>query len=137
MLLIDLAQDDSASVLAFASAEGHFVRRYYTSAYPQFMGLGSTARDPELRERALMRAGEVALMMRDDSLALIPLRTIAERIPETIWGDRVLLRLSEIDERSGDVAAAMQALNALLVAYPRSIFAPVARDRIRKLRGDS
>ena len=137
MLLIDLAQDDSASVLAFASAEGHFVRRYYTSAYPQFMGLGSTARDPELRERALMRAGEVALMMRDDSLALIPLRTIAERIPETIWGDRVLLRLSEIDERSGDVAAAMQALNALLVAYPRSIFAPAARDRIRKLRGDS
>lgn len=137
MLLIDLAQDDSASVLAFASAEGQFVRRSYTVAYPQFMALGSTARDPELRERALMRAAEVALMMHDDSLALMPLRTIAERIPETIWGDRVLMRLSEIEERRGDVAAAMQALNALLVAYPRSIFVPAARDRIRKLRGDS
>ena len=84
-----------------------------------------------------MRAAEVALMMRDDSLALMPLRTIAERIPETIWGDRVLMRLAEIEERRGDVAAAMQALNALLVAYPRSIFVPAARDRIRKLRGDS
>lgn len=137
MLLIDLAQDDSASVLAFAAAEGQFVRRSYAVAYQQFMGLSSTANDAELRERALVRAAEVSLTMRNDSLALVPLRTIAERIPETIWGDRVLLRLSEIEERRGDVSAAMQALNALLVAYPRSIFVPAARDRIRKLRGDS
>lgn len=137
LLLLDIAQDDSASVRSFAEAEGLFVRRSYPLAYAAFMRIGDSARDVDLRDRACVKAMESAIAMRADTLALRPAQNVLDRIPETIWGDRVLLRLSEIEERRGDVPAAMKALNALLVAYPRSIFVPAARDRIRRLRGDS
>ncbi len=137
LLLLDIAQDDSVSVRSFAEAEGLFARRLYPRAYAAFMQIGESARDVDLRDRAWVKAIESAVAMRDDTLALRPAQNVLDRIPETIWGDRVLLRLAEIEERRGDVPAAMKALNALLVAYPRSIFVPAARDRIRRLRGDS
>lgn len=136
LLLLDLAQDDSASVVKFAQGEGLFARRQYHQAYTTYMQISESARDLDLRDRASARAMESALAMRDDSLAVVPIRRVIERIPETIWGDRVLIRLAEIEERKGDVQAAITTLNSLLVAYPRSIFVPSARDRIRRLRGD-
>ncbi len=136
LLLLDLAQDDSASVVKFAQGEGLFARRQYHQAYATYMQISESARDLDLRDRASARAMESALAMRDDSLAVVPIRRVIERIPETIWGDRVLIRLAEIEERKGDVQAAITTLNSLLVAYPRSIFVPSARDRIRRLRGD-
>lgn len=136
LLLLDLAQDDSASVVKFAQGEGLFARRQYHQAYATYMQISESARDLDLRDRASARAMESALAMRDDSLAVVPIRRVIERIPETIWGDRVLIRLAEIEERKGDFQAAITTLNSLLVAYPRSIFVPSARDRIRRLRGD-
>lgn len=136
LLLLDLAQDDSASVVKFAQGEGLFARRQYHQAYTTYMKISDSARDLDLRDRASARAMESALAMRDDSLAVVPIRRVIERIPETIWGDRVLIRLADIEERKGDVQASITTLNSLLVAYPRSIFVPSARDRIRRLRGD-
>lgn len=137
LLLLDIAQDDSASVRSFAEAEGLFARRSFPGAYAAYMRIGDSAHDVDLRDRAWVKAIESAVAMRNDTLALSPAQHVLDRVPETIWGDRVLLRLSEIEERAGDIPAAMKALNALLVAYPRSIYLPVARDRIRRLRGDS
>ncbi len=136
LLLLDLAQDDSASVVRFAQGEGLFTRRQYHQAYAIYLQISESARDLDLRDRASARAMESALAVRDDSLAIVPIRRVVERIPETIWGDRVLIRLAEIEERKGDFQAAITTLNSLLVAYPRSIFVPSARDRIRRLRGD-
>ena len=136
LLLLDLAQDDSASVVKFAQGEGLFARRQYHQAYATYLQISESARDLDLRDRACARAMESALAVRDDSLAVVPIRRVVERIPETIWGDRVLIRLAEIEERKGDIQAAITTLNSLLVAYPRSIFVPSARDRIRRLRGD-
>ena len=137
LLLLDLAQDDSASVSAFATAEGNAARRSFAAAYEGFMRIGEGTRDVDLRDRAFVRAMESALSMRNDSLARAAVGQVVDRIPETIWGDRVLLRLAEIEERSGNVPSAMNALSTILVAYPRSIFVPTARDRLRRLRGDS
>lgn len=137
LLLLDLVQDDSTSVVKFAQAEGLAARRKYQQAYATYLQIGESARDVDLRDRACARAMEAALAMRDDSLAVVPIRRVIERVPETIWGDRVLIRLSEIQERQGDIQAAVTTLNSLLIAYPRSIFVPSARDRIRRLRGDS
>jgi tetratricopeptide (TPR) repeat protein len=137
LLLLDLAQDDSLSVRAFAEAEGNAARRSYSQAYEGFIRISEITRDVDLRDRACVRAMESALSMRNDSLARVATRQVVDRIPETIWGDRVLLRLAEIEERSGNVPSAMNALSTILVAYPRSIFVPTARDRLRRLRGDS
>lgn len=137
LLVIDLAQDDSSAVSSFARAEGLFARRLYAAAFETFMRINESTRDVDLRDRACVRAMESALSMRDDSLARKAIGLVIERIPETIWGDRVLLRLAEIEERSGNAPAAMNALSTILVAYPRSIFVPTARDRLRRLRGDS
>jgi tetratricopeptide (TPR) repeat protein len=137
LLLLDLAQDDSVSVSAFAEAEGYAARRSFSAAYEGFMRISEATRDVDLRDRACVRAMESALSMRSDTLARAAIGKVVDRVPETIWGDRVLLRLAEIEERSGNVPSAMNALSTILVAYPRSIFVPTARDRLRRLRGDS
>jgi outer membrane protein assembly factor BamD (BamD/ComL family) len=45
--------------------------------------------------------------------------------------------LATVSEHKKDIKAAMQYLESLLVYYPRSILIPDARERIRKLRGDT
>ncbi len=137
LLVMDLMQDDSASVRAYAKAEGLRARRNYADAYRAYMQISASSSDADLRDRANVQAVESALALRNDTLALVPLQAVIERIPETIWGDRMLLRLADIEQRNGNRSSAIEALSSLLVAYPRSIFVPAARDRIRQLRGDS
>lgn len=137
LLVMDLMQDDSASVRAYATAEGMRARRNYADAYRAYMQIGASSSDADLRDRANVQAVESALALHNDTLALVPLQAVIERIPETIWGDRMLLRLADIEQRNGNRSSAIEALSSLLVAYPRSIFVPSARDRIRQLRGDS
>ena len=137
LLLLDLMQDDSTAVQSYAQADGSRARRKYRDAYTLFLECAAKTNDTDLRDRACIQATESALALKDDSLATVPLHSVLERVPETIWGDRALLRLADIEERQGNIAAAIEALTTLLVAYPRSIFVPPARDRIRTLRGDS
>lgn len=72
-----------------------------------------------------------------DTTALTLLDVIIAEVPETIFGDRALFRKAELALRRKDVPSAVDALTILLVQYPRSIFVPDARERIRALRGDS
>jgi tetratricopeptide (TPR) repeat protein len=137
LLLIDLAQDDSATVIAIASAEGLFARRSYGAAGRAFAAAAAAARDNELRDRALFRGATAFVRAADDSSAGPLLQSLVSSVPESIYGDRALFLVAEILQRRGDRKGALQALDAILVNYPRSILVPVARDRIRVLRGDA
>jgi outer membrane protein assembly factor BamD (BamD/ComL family) len=73
-----------------------------------------------------------------DTLKAEPfLLSILQRVPESIYGDQSLWMLATVSEHKKDIKAAMQYLESLLVYYPRSILIPDARERIRKLRGDT
>ncbi|MBK7032211.1 MAG: tetratricopeptide repeat protein [Ignavibacteria bacterium] len=137
LLLINLAQDDSATVIAIASAEGLLVRRHYRDAALQFVQAAASAKDNDLRDRARMNGAVAFIELHDDVSAEPLLVEILKGIPETIYGDRSLSLLADIQVRRGDTPSALKILNSLLVNYPRSILVPGVRDRIRVLRGDA
>lgn len=137
LLLIDLAQEDSSSVVSIAIAEGLLVRRKYLEAAVRFADVAKSATDSELKDRARMRAAKVYFDLQEDEVAESLLKDIISNIPDTIYGDRALSLFADHLIRKGDKQGAMQALNALLVNYPRSILVPTVRDRIRVLRGDA
>ncbi len=137
LLLIDLAQDDSTAVKTIAAAEGMLVRRSYMDAGRTFASAAAATRDAELRDRALYNGALAYVRAGSDSLARPLIEEILPSIPESIFGDRALVLVADILQRRGDVQGALQALDALLVNYPRSILVPNARERIRRLRGDA
>jgi len=137
LLLINLAQDDSSTVIAIAAAQGLLVRRAYRDAAVRFTQAAASAKDNELRDRARLHAAIAYIELNDDVTAEPLLQEILTSIPETIYGDRSLQLLADIQVRRGDTQGAVKTLNSLLVNYPRSILVPSVRDRIRVLRGDA
>ncbi|MCX6140045.1 MAG: tetratricopeptide repeat protein [Candidatus Kapabacteria bacterium] len=137
LLLIDLAQEDSASVVSIAIAEGLIIRRRYREGAIRFADAAKSATDSELRDRARMNAAKAYFDLQEDETAEPLLREIIANIPDTIYGDRALSLLADHQVRIGDKQGALQTLNSLLVHYPRSILVPTVRDRIRVLRGDA
>ena len=136
LLLINLAQEDSAAVVSIARAEGLMVRRSYREAAVLFSQASKSASQGELRDRAALNAAKAYLDLDDDTSAEPLLQSIVNGIPETIFGDRALSLKADIQVRRGDKKGALLTLDSLLVNYPRSILVPTIRDRIRVLRGD-
>lgn len=136
LLLINLAQDDSSTVIAIAAAEGLLARRHYRDAALLFVQAATTAKDNDLRDRARLNGAVAFIELNDDVSAEPLLVEILKGIPETIYGDRSMSLYADIQVRRGDTPGALKTLNSLLVNYPRSILVPSVRDRIRVLRGD-
>ncbi len=137
LLLIDLAQDDSAAVLAIARALGLQGRRKFIDAGNDFSAVASTTKDTDLQDRALMLAAQCYVDGNASSKAEEMLVQIINRVPETIYGDRALFLAADVLIKRNDSKGAAAMLEAILTQYPRSILIPTARDRIRSLRGDS
>ena len=137
LLLLNLAQDDSLTVSKLAAAEGLHVRRRYKESADSFYDAVRSAKDAELRDRARMFAAHAKVELGDDLGAESLLLDLLQGVPETIYGDRAFQLLADIQVRRGDKPSAIRTLNALLVNYPRSIFAPDVRELIRRLRGDA
>jgi len=135
-LLLTLAQDDSAAVVIFVQGLLSDFQRRAVEASDHFIKASEKARDPELRDRSLFEAARTRLASGDDAAAQPLLKTLTERTPESLYGDRAMFLLAEILERGGNRKGALEMLTNLIVQYPRSIHVPEARTRIRRLRGD-
>ena len=137
MLLLNLALDDSASVVAIARAEGLVARRRHSEAIPVVQSALARMRDADMRDRSMLICARSYLALGDTVNALVMLRKIIDSSTESIYGDRAMWTYSDVVVAQRDPQQAIQVLEALLRIYPRSIIAPDARERIRRLRGDS
>jgi tetratricopeptide (TPR) repeat protein len=137
LLLLQLRQEDSAAVALIVRAEEFFLRRKYADAVTLLTTRLETLRDKDLKDRGAYLAARSCIVLGDTLKAEPFLLSILQRIPESIYGDQSLWMLATVSEHKKDIKAAMQYLESLLVYYPRSILIPDARERIRKLRGDT
>ncbi|MFM8770420.1 MAG: tetratricopeptide repeat protein [Candidatus Kapaibacterium sp.] len=137
LLLLNLALDDSASVKAIARAEGLIVRRRHADAIKELDGVISRIRDLDLRDRSLLLCAKSCLAVGDSVRAGEHLKKIIELNPDSIYGDRAIWLYADLVALRNEPLRAAQILETLLRNYPRSIIVPDARERIRRLRGDS
>ena len=91
-----------------------------------------------LVDDALMRAGDLDVLLNQYADAVGAFRLVADSMQTSIWRDRAQYRLGELYELSmHDAAHAIDAYEQLLVKFPNSLYAEEARRRIRLLRGDA
>ncbi len=94
------------------------------------------ATDPIVDDVRWLRAKTYRRIKQTD-LAIADLDSILKYQPDDIYGDDAQYTLGQIYELDlGDKKKAMVAYEAVLKAYPSSIFAADARKRFRTLRGD-
>jgi tetratricopeptide (TPR) repeat protein len=136
LLLINLAMDDSTSVVEIAKAEGLMMRRRYSEAVRLLDTAIRSIRDADLRDRSHMLQARACLAIGDSTTATESLRAILDGNPDSIYGDRAMWQYADIMASKYETTRAIQTLEALLRNYPRSIIVPEARERIRRLRGD-
>lgn len=135
--LLMLEQDDSVGVSGIVRGLHALARRRTEDASRIFVANVVEAKDNEIRDRSRIEAAQCFVKLGKQAEADSQLVAVLDRIPDTIYGDKALIISADVLERRGDVQGAIAALTTLLVQYPRSILAPSARERIRKLRGDA
>lgn len=75
-------------------------------------------------------------MLADTARAVQQLDSLIAKVPSTLFGDKALLLMADILTDKHEIQSAVAALTTLLVQYPNSIYTPLTRELIRKLRGD-
>jgi len=136
LLIIELADRDTAAVQIYGMAEFRAAQRAHTEAAALFAKAADSTRDADLRDRCHYRSAEQYLVSGETQQATVQVSNVLKRVPDSIFGDKALFLHASIQERSGDVRGAIQSLSELLALYPRSILIPETRDRIRRMRGD-
>ena len=135
--LLMLEQDDSVGVNGFIRGLTSLARRDGSGAARIFVATAESASDPEIKDRCRISAAKVFISLDNHLAADSQLVLLLDRVPETSYGDQALVLAADLMEMRGDKQGAVTALTSLLVQYPKSILAPSARERIRRLRGDA
>jgi len=137
LLLLQLAEQDSASVAAMRRADKAAASGNLGEAADVYRQASATARDEELRDRCRLAAAEAYVAVGNDTAATTMLDLLIADVPSTIFGDKALWTKAQLAVSNNNLPAAIDTLTALLVQYPKSILLPVARERLRALRGDN
>jgi tetratricopeptide (TPR) repeat protein len=122
----------------FASADLLMRQRKYSEALALFQAVTVRYSTTSLVDDALMRIGELQLMLNHTDDALTVFHTVANDMPTSILRDRAQMRIGELYENKlKNKQKAIEAYEQVLVNFPNSLFVEEARKRIRALRGDS
>jgi tetratricopeptide (TPR) repeat protein len=135
--ILILREEDSVGVDGYVKGLELRHRRSIVEAARSFAQAAEASKNTDMADRNRLEAALsfVEAGMTDEATRL--LNAIVGKIPTTLVGDRALVLIADILEDQGDREGAITALTTLLVQYPRSIYAPTSRERIRKLRGDA
>lgn len=132
-----LEQFDAKGVQGYIQGMSALSRRNKIEASRIFVATAQSASDSEIKDRCRISAARTLIEIGEEAAADSQLIAIIDRIPESTYGDQALVLAADVLERRKDIQGAISALTSLLVQYPRSILAPSARERIRRLRGDA
>jgi tetratricopeptide (TPR) repeat protein len=127
-----------AALAAFAKAELLTRERKYSEALAQFEEVLKQYPTAPLVDTAMMKIGELQLLLNHDQEALALFRKIVDDMPTSILRDRAQMQIGEIYEnRLKDKPKAIEAYEQVLIHYPTSLYLEEARRKIRLLRGDA
>ncbi|MCX6145339.1 MAG: tetratricopeptide repeat protein [Ignavibacteriales bacterium] len=122
----------------FARADLLVRQRKYSEALALFESVTKRFAVTPLLDNAMMRTGDLHLLLNKPDSALMVFSRIINDLPTSILRDRAQMRIGEVYEgRLKDKKKAIEAYEAVLAHYPTSLFVEEARKRIRILRGDS
>jgi tetratricopeptide (TPR) repeat protein len=136
LMLLQLADQDSAALVLYDQAELLELQRRSQDAAVRYGESAARATSPELKDRCGIASAENFVEAGKTDDAEKALQPVLLRVPESIVGDRALLIHASIEESRGQRTAAIATLTTILTQYPRSIYGPMVRERIRVLRGD-
>jgi len=126
-----------AGLRAFAKADLLMRQKKYSEALARFQELIQQYSTALLLDDAMMKTGELHLLLNQNSDALKVFGQIVSDMPMSILKDRAQMRIAEIYEtRLRDKQKAVEAYEQLLIKYPTSLYREEARKRTRVLRGD-
>lgn len=122
----------------FAKADLMMRQRKYSESLMQFQDIVKHYSTALLVDDAMMKVGELHLLLNRPNEAITAFRFIADSIQLSILKDRAQLRIAEIYQTVlNDKAQAIEAYEKLLAQFPNSLYAEESRKRIRLLRGDN
>jgi tetratricopeptide (TPR) repeat protein len=122
----------------FARADLLVRQRKYSEALARFESVAKQFAATPLLDDAMMRIGDLHLLLGKTDSALVVFNRIVNDMPTSILRDRAQMKIGEVYEgRLKDKKKAIEAYETVLANFPSSLFVEEARKRIRILRGDS
>jgi len=122
----------------FAKADLLMRQRKYSESLVRFQDIVKHYSTALLVDDAMMKMGELHLLLNHPNEAITAFRFIADSIQLSILKDKAQFRISEIYQKIlKNKAQAIEAYEKLLAQFPNSLYAEESRKRIRQLRGDN
>ena len=122
----------------FSRADLLIRQRKYSEALALFESVTRRFAATPLLDDAMMRTGDLHLLLNRPDSAIIVYSRIVNDMPTSILRDRAQMRIGEVYEgKLKDKKKAIEAYEAVLANYPTSLYVEEARKKIRLLRGDS
>jgi len=117
-VLSRIVEEAPASPLAtaarYALAEAHRAQKNYSVAADLYLAFAATYPRTVRGQRALLLAGDCALLSGDPALASKRYQTLIDRYPQTVYRDDAYYRLGTAQQRAGHLDAARESLRQLL-----------------------
>ncbi|MGD1044117.1 MAG: tetratricopeptide repeat protein [Bacteroidota bacterium] len=122
----------------FAKADLSMRQRKYSESLVQFQDIVEHYSTALLVDDAMMKIGELYLLLKRPNEAMRAFSFIADSIQLSILKDRAQFRIAEICQTVlNNKSQAIDAYEKLLSQFPNSLYAEESRKRIRLLRGDN
>lgn len=122
----------------FAKADLLMRQRKYSESLVQFQDIVKQYSTALLVDDAMMKIGELHLLLNHPNEAIAAFRFTADSIQLSILKDRAQFRIAEIFQTLlKNKTQAIEAYEKLLAQFPNSLYAEESRKRIRILRGDN
>jgi tetratricopeptide (TPR) repeat protein len=135
-LFIEQNKQYTGGLITFASAEFAEKQQNHDKAMELFRQVQTTNSDTDLGEIAAMRMAENRQNTGNRQAAISMYNEFLKSYPESNYSDKVLFNLADI-QAADSPAESIKLLTDILARYPRSMYLQQAREKIRKLRGDS
>ena len=126
------------ALIEFAKADLLMRQRKYSESLVQFQDIVKHYSTALLVDDAMMKIGELYLLLKRPHEAMRAFSFIADSIQLSILKDRAQFRIAEIYQTVlNNKAQAIDAYEKLLAQFPNSLYVEESRKRIRLLRGDN
>lgn len=134
---ISLNKDDSLTLRSYSKALLALKQRKYDEAVTLFEPVINSKSASDLAESSLLILADEQIKRKEYDKARSSLQQVLVKNPQTIYGDKILLMVATTYIETKNSPDAIKTLQELLASFPRSIYIQEAREKIRKLRGDT
>jgi tetratricopeptide (TPR) repeat protein len=134
---ISLNRDDSITLRSYSKGLLALKQRKYNEAVTLLEPVINSKSSSDLAESSLLILADEQIKRKEYDKARNSLQQVLIKNPQTIYGDKILLMVATTYIETKNSSEAIKTLQELLASFPRSIYIQEAREKIRKLRGDT